>query len=297
MRVRGVYTNTVPVDAYRGAGRPEAAYLLERLVDRIGAGDRHERGRDPPANFIRADEMPYSTPIAERTYDTGDFAAHMTEAMKRADWDGFQGRLDASRKAGKLRGIGLATYIECTAWGEGEDVVVRLEKDGTATFYSGTQSNGQGHATAYAQFASQHLDLPLDKISVVQGDTAKVATGNGTGGSRSIPIGGVSVFLASRNLADKLKELAADQLETAVADLEIADGAVRIAGTDRHITFADLAQLAEGDRGSAHRRGRLHAAERHLSERHAHRRGRDRSRNRHHQRRALHDLSTISASP
>ena len=242
VRVRGVYTNTVPVDAYRGAGRPEAAYLLERLVDRTA----RETGMSADAirrlNFIRADEMPYSTPISERTYDTGDFAAHMTEATKRADWDGFQGRLDASRKEGKLRGIGLATYIECTAWGEGEDVVVRLEKDGTVTILSGTQSNGQGHATAYAQFASQHLDLPLEKIRVVQGDTAKVATGNGTGGSRSIPIGGVSVFLASRNLADKLKELAADQLETAVADLEIADGAVRIAGTDRKIDFADLAQ-------------------------------------------------------
>jgi carbon-monoxide dehydrogenase large subunit len=121
--------------------------------------------------------------------------------------------------------------------------MVRLEEDGTVTVYSGTQSNGQGHATAYAQFASQHLDLPLDKIRVVQGDTARVATGNGTGGSRSIPIGGVSVFAASRNLAAKLKDLAAESLETGVADLEIAEGAVRVAGTDRQITFAALAKL------------------------------------------------------
>jgi carbon-monoxide dehydrogenase large subunit len=243
VRVRGVYTNTVPVDAYRGAGRPEAAYLLERLVDRAA----RETGMSPDAirriNFIKADEMPYTTPIGDRTYDTGDFDGHMTKAMADADWAGFKDRLKASRKAGRARGIGLATYIECTAWGEGEDVVVRLEKDGTATVYSGTQSNGQGHATAYAQFASQHLDLPLDKIEVVQGDTARVATGNGTGGSRSIPVGGVSVFMASRNLAEKLKELAADHLEAAVGDLEIADGAVRIAGTDRRIAFADLANL------------------------------------------------------
>jgi aerobic carbon-monoxide dehydrogenase large subunit len=233
----------VPVDAYRGAGRPEAAYLLERLVDRAA----RETGMSPDSlrrkNFIQPGEMPYVTPIADRTYDTGDFNAHMTKAMENADWAGFKNRLDAARKAGTIRGIGLATYIECTAWGEGEDVLVRLEKDGSATVYSGTQSNGQGHATAYAQFASQHLDLPLDRIKVVQGDTATVATGNGTGGSRSIPVGGVSVFVASRNLAQKLKELAADQLETAVADLEIADGAVRIAGTDRQITYAELAQL------------------------------------------------------
>lgn len=245
VRVRGVYSNTVPVDAYRGAGRPEAAYLLERLVDRaareLGIGPDEIRRR----NFIPAQDMPYTTPIGDRTYDTGDFEAHLTKGMTLADWDGFESRLETARQAGRIRGIGLATYIECTAWGEGEDVVVRLEKDGTATVYSGTQSNGQGHATAYAQFASQHLDLPLDKIRVVQGDTARVATGAGTGGSRSIPIGGVSVFAASRNLAQKLKELAADHLEAGIGDLEIADGAVRIAGTDRHITFADLAALPQ----------------------------------------------------
>jgi aerobic carbon-monoxide dehydrogenase large subunit len=245
VRVRGVYTNTVPVDAYRGAGRPEAAYLLERLVDRaareLGIAPDEIRRR----NFIASQEMPYTTPIGDRTYDTGDFDAHMTKALASAEWAAFEERLATAREAGKIRGIGLATYIECTAWGEGEDVVVRLEKDGTATVYSGTQSNGQGHATAYAQFASQHLDLPLDKIRVVQGDTARVATGAGTGGSRSIPIGGVSVFAASKNLAQKLKELAADHLEAGVGDLEIADGSVRIAGTDRHITFMDLAALPQ----------------------------------------------------
>ena len=245
VRVRGVYTNTVPVDAYRGAGRPEAAYLLERLVDRVA----RELGMKPDAlrrrNFIPAKAMPYKTPIGDRTYDTGEFEGHMTQAMLSADWAGFKDRLRAARREGKIRGIGMATYIECTAWGAGEDVEVRMETDGTATIYSGTQSNGQGHATAYAQFASQHLDLPLDKIKVVQGDTARVATGNGTGGSRSIPIGGVSVYVASRNLAEKLKQLASDKLEASVEDLEISDGAVVVAGTDKRISFAELAALPE----------------------------------------------------
>ncbi|HKG83225.1 MAG TPA: xanthine dehydrogenase family protein molybdopterin-binding subunit [Beijerinckiaceae bacterium] len=243
VRVRGVYTHTVPVDAYRGAGRPEAAYLLERLVDRAA----RELGAKPEAirrrNFIQPRQMPYKTPIGDRTYDTGDFRGHMERAMELADWSGFKERLRASRKARKLRGIGLATYIECTAWGEGEDAQVRLEEDGTVTVFSGTQSNGQGHATAYAQFASEHLDVPLDRIRVVQGDTARVRTGNGTGGSRSIPIGGVSVGAASQDLARKLKELASDELEAAAADLEIADGAVRVVGTDRRIAFPELARL------------------------------------------------------
>jgi carbon-monoxide dehydrogenase large subunit len=243
VRVRGVYTNTLPVDAYRGAGRPEAAYLLERLVDRAGRETGLGQDEIRRRNFIPAAEMPYKTPIGDRTYDTGDFAAHMGRAMEAGEWSGFDARLAQSRAAGRLRGIGLATYIECTAWGEGEDVKVTLDKDGGATVYVGTQSNGQGHATAYAQFAAEQLDLPLDRIRMVQGDTARVATGNGTGGSRSIPIGGISVHAASKNLADKLKELASDELEAGVADLEIADGAVRVAGTDRTIAFAARAAL------------------------------------------------------
>ena len=243
VRLRAVYTNTVPVDAYRGAGRPEAAYNLERMVDYVA----RELGMKPEAirrkNFIAPTAMPYKTPVGDRTYDTGHFDQHMTQAMEVAGWDSFKDRLKSSRKAGKLRGIGMATYIECTAWGDGEDVAVQLESDGTVTVFSGTQSNGQGHATAYAQFASHHLDLPLDKIRVVQGDTARVATGHGTGGSRSIPVGGVSTFVASQDLAEKLKIIASTKLETNVGDLEIVDGAVKVVGTDRKITFADIAAL------------------------------------------------------
>ena len=243
VRVRGVYTNTVPVDAYRGAGRPEAAYLIERLVDRAA----RETGISPAEirrrNFIPPSAMPYTTPIGDRTYDTGDFAAHMGRAVEAGDWNGFEARAAESRAKGLVRGIGLATYIECTAWGEGEDVKITLDKDGGATVYVGTQSNGQGHATAYAQFAAEHLDLPLERIRVVQGDTDKVATGAGTGGSRSIPVGGISVGAASQNLAGKLKELASEELEAGVQDLEIAEGAVRVAGTDKSIDFAALASL------------------------------------------------------
>jgi carbon-monoxide dehydrogenase large subunit len=243
VRVRGVYTNTVPVDAYRGAGRPEAAYLLERLVDHAA----RETGLKPETirrrNFIAPRDMPYKTPIAARTYDTGDFNSHMTRAMEAAGWDSFRDRLRTARKSGKIRGIGLATYIECTAWGEGEDVRIMLETDGSVTIYSGTQSNGQGHATAYAQLAAQHLDLPLENIRVIQGDTAEIATGHGTGGSRSVPVGGVSVYRAAENLAEKIRRLAADVLEAGVDDVELADGHAVVVGTDRRVTLAALAQL------------------------------------------------------
>ena len=243
VRLRAVYTNTVPVDAYRGAGRPEAAYNLERLVDFAA----RELGMKPEAirrkNFIAPSSMPYKTPVGDRVYDTGDFNQHLSQALVVSEWDRFKERQKTSKKNGKLRGIGLATYIECTAWGDGEQVAVELEKDGSVSIYSGTQSNGQGHATAYAQFASQHLDLPLDKIRVIQGDTARVATGHGTGGSRSIPVGGVSTFVAAKDLAEKLKKLASNKLEANVADLEIVNGTIRVAGTDRQISFADLAKL------------------------------------------------------
>ena len=245
VRVRGIYTNTTPVDAYRGAGRPEAAYLLERTVDHVA----RTLGLSPieirRLNFIRPDQMPYATPVGGRTYDTGDFDGHLTQALSAAGWDGFAQRLARSKAAGRLRGIGIATYIECTAWGDGEDVAVKLETDGTVTVRVGTQSNGQGHATAYAQMVSEHLDVPLETVRVIQGDTAEVATGFGTGGSRSIPVGGVSVWRASSDLAAKLRLLASDVLEAAATDIEFAGGTVRVVGTDRQITLLELARRPE----------------------------------------------------
>ena len=163
-------------------------------------------------------------------------------SRRRITPDSRGGSKDAEAR-GKIRGFGFASYIECTAWGEGEEGSVKLERNGDFTVLIGTQSTGQGHETAYAQTVAQHLDVPIERVKVVQGDTDRIPTGNGTGGSRSIPIGAVMVNRASQTLAASLKELAADKLEAAVADLEISDGKVRIAGTDRAISYAEIAAL------------------------------------------------------
>jgi len=246
VRVRGAFTNTVPVDAYRGAGRPEAAYVIERLVD-VAA---HEIGIAPDElrrkNFIKA--LPYTTATG-KTYDSGDFADHLRRAQETADWNGFERRLAQSRKAGRLRGIGIATYVEACGNNGPDTARVRLDDDGGVTVLVGMQSTGQGHATAYAQIVADHLQLPPARVRMIQGDTDLIATGTGTGGSSSIPCGGASLAGATRKLAGMLKEVAADALETAVSDLEIAEGgAVRVAGTDRLIAFADLARRPEARR-------------------------------------------------
>ncbi len=240
VQLRAVYTNTVPVDAYRGAGRPEASYLIERAVDAAA----HDLGLAPDAlrrkNLIKPKAMPYKTPTG-KIYDSGDFVGHMTRAQEIADWDGFNKRVAVSKRAGRLRGIGIATYIEACGANGPETATVRLDRDGGVTVLIGSQSTGQGHATSYAQLVAERLDLPPDRVRVVQGDTDQIATGAGTGGSSSIPVGGVSVDRASKTLAEQLKQLAADALEAAAGDMEIAGGTVRVAGTDRVISFAELA--------------------------------------------------------
>jgi aerobic carbon-monoxide dehydrogenase large subunit len=245
VRVRGAFTNTVPVDAYRGAGRPEAAYVIERLVD-VAA---RELGIAPDAlrrrNFIKA--TPYTTATG-KIYDSGDFARHLGRAQDGADWSGFERRLAKSRAAGRLRGIGIATYVEACGNNGPDTARVRLDDDGAVTVLAGTQSTGQGHATAYAQIVADHLHLPPERVRVVQGDTDLIATGMGTGGSSSIPCGGASVSGASQKLAGQIKDIAADALEAAAGDLEFADGAARVAGTDRMITFAEVAARAQAPR-------------------------------------------------
>jgi aerobic carbon-monoxide dehydrogenase large subunit len=240
VRVRGAFTNTIPVDAYRGAGRPEAAYVIERLVDTAA----RELATAPDAlrrkNFIRPRAMPYRTATG-KVYDSGEFAGHLARAQEMADFDGFSKRVRQSSKAGKLRGIGLATYIEACGNNGPETATVRLERDGTITVLIGSQSTGQGHHTAYAQVIADHLDVPPEQVRVVQGDTDLIASGMGTGGSSSIPCGGASIAGATKKLAANLKALAADALEASPSDLEIAEGAVRVVGTDRAMTFADLA--------------------------------------------------------
>ena len=240
IRLRAAYTNTVPVDAYRGAGRPEASYLIERVVDAAA----HDLDIAPDAirrkNLIKPKALPYKTPTG-KVYDSGDFAGTLTRAQELADWDGFKKRAAQSRRAGRLRGIGIATYIEACGNNGPETAVLTLDRDGGVTLLIGSQSTGQGHATSYAQLIAEYLDLPPERVRVVQGDTDRIKSGAGTGGSSSIPVGGVSVDRATRKLAGQIKEIAADALEAAASDLEIADGTVRVAGTDRIISFSDLA--------------------------------------------------------
>ncbi len=240
-RVRTVFTNTVPVDAYRGAGRPEAAYVLERLVD----ASARKLGMTPDAirrkNFISPRAMPYKTATG-KIYDSGDFNAHLKRAMEIANWKEFPKRAKAAKKQDLVRGIGIASYVEvCGTMGE-EAAEVRLDPNGDVSILIGTQSSGQGHQTAYAQLVAEQFGLPPERVHIFQGDTDRVASGLGTGGSASIPTGGVSVQRATRKLGANLREIAAEVLETSPGDLEISEGSVRIAGTDRSVTFADLAK-------------------------------------------------------
>ena len=240
IRLRAAYTNTVPVDAYRGAGRPEASYLIERVVDAAA----HDLNMAPDVlrrkNLIKPKALPYTTPTG-KVYDSGDFAGTLARAQEIADWDGFNKRAAQSRRAGRLRGVGIATYIEACGNNGPETATLTLDRDGGVTLLIGSQSTGQGHATSYAQLVAERLDLPPERVRVVQGDTDRIKSGAGTGGSSSIPVGGVSVDRAATTLAEQIKEIAADALETSPGDLEIADGAVRVAGTDRVISFAGIA--------------------------------------------------------
>jgi carbon-monoxide dehydrogenase large subunit len=240
IRVRAAHTNTVPVDAYRGAGRPEASYVIERLVDaaarETGVAPHEMRRR----NFISPAQMPYATATG-KIYDTGEFDGQMSRALDIAGWKGFEARAAEARTRGVLRGFGIATYIEACGGNGPDTATISLEKDGTIRLLVGTQTTGQGHDTSFSQIVADHLAVPPERVRMLQGDTAQIATGTGTGGSSSIPAGGNSVAMAAAKLADQLKDIAADALEAAPRDLEFSDGAIRVAGTDRAISLAALA--------------------------------------------------------
>ncbi len=242
--ILGVFTNTCPVDAYRGAGRPEAALLLEKLVDECAREMGLPADEIRRRNFIRPEQFPYKTPTG-RLYDVGEFEGHLETALERAAWASFPERLEEAKARGRIRGIGLATYIEACAFAGSEPAHVELNDDGTVTLLIGTQSNGQGHATAYAQFVAEKLNLPIERIRVHQGDTDRLARGGGTGGSRSIPLGGVSAARAGEDLSQKIRKIAADELEASAADIELIDGTARIVGTDRVMDFAAIAKAAK----------------------------------------------------
>jgi carbon-monoxide dehydrogenase large subunit len=244
LNVKGMVTNTVPVDAYRGAGRPEGIYLVERIVD-VAA---RETGLTPDEirrrNFIGPNDFPYQTPV-ESEYDSGDFAGAMQRCMESADWRGFSGRREAAAKRGKLRGLGLAMYIERCGGGNGDTITLKIGGEGRATVISGMQDNGQGHVTSLKQVVSDSLGIDADAIDVVQGDTDVVPNGL-TGGSRFLAIGGVAAIAAAGEAVAKGKETAASLLEAASADIEYRDGRYWIAGTDRGVSLFDVAKKARG---------------------------------------------------
>jgi carbon-monoxide dehydrogenase large subunit len=244
VHVRGIVTNTVPVDAYRGAGRPEGIYLLERLIDvaarECGFAPEDLRRR----NFIAPEEMPYRTATG-CVYDSGDFAALMADAMRRADWNGFPERREAAEQRGRLAGIGLAMYIERCGGGGSDTVSVAMDAEGHVTVTSGMVDNGQGHATSFVQLVSERLGIDAARIRVLQGDSDVVPSGM-TGGSRFLSMGGNAARGAAGEMIRKGKEVAGELLEAAVTDIEHADGEYRVAGTDRAVTLEAVARHAGG---------------------------------------------------
>jgi aerobic carbon-monoxide dehydrogenase large subunit len=243
--VQGVFTNTVPVDAYRGAGRPESIYCIERLIEAAA----RELGVDPTdlrrINFVRPEQMPYKTSAGE-VYDSGDFDRVMTAAMERADWKGAKARSAEARARGRYRGIGMCYYIESTMGDPTEHATIRFEADGTVSVLVGTQTNGQGHDTAYAQVLHQRLGVPFERVRIVQGDTDQIKAGGGTGGSRSLTAQGMAIIDASDVVIDKGKAYAAHVFEAAQADIRFSPdaGEFRVAGTDRAIGIMELAEKA-----------------------------------------------------
>jgi carbon-monoxide dehydrogenase large subunit len=239
-RIRCVFTNTNWVDAYRGAGRPEQAYVVERLVDAAA----RETGLTPDEirrrNFVPKSAMPWKTPVMA-TYDSGDFLANMELAIERSGWKNFESRRAESKKHGKLRGIGMSYYMEVTAAGA-EAAEIRFEPDGHVFLGIGAGPSGQGHETAFPQVIEEKLGIPYDKIDLVFGDTDKVKSGTGTGGARSLLVAGTAMIDASTKIVAKGKKLAGHFLEAAEQDIEFKDGNFTIAGTDRSINILELAK-------------------------------------------------------
>ncbi|MEZ5838444.1 MAG: xanthine dehydrogenase family protein molybdopterin-binding subunit [Geminicoccaceae bacterium] len=250
--VKAYYTNTAPVDAYRGAGRPEASFLLETLFNQAAV----ELGKDPAEfrrqNFIPKDAFPYATPVA-LTYDTGDYEATLDAALKVADYAGFPARKAESGARGKLRGIGISCYIEACgiapsavvgSLGAGvglwESAKVRFSHTGKVQVLTGTHSHGQGHETTFSQLVAEKLGVPYEDIEVIHGDTEKTPVGMGTYGSRSLAVGGEAIARSCDKIIEKGKKIAAHLLEASEADIEFRDGNFTVAGTDRSKSIGEI---------------------------------------------------------
>ena len=261
VEVEGFYSHAVPTDAYRGAGRPEACYVLERLADKAARELGLDRAEIRRRNLIAPSAMPYKTPVGP-TYDCGDFPRIFERALKIGSYDSFEQRKAASAARGRLRGIGIACYIESSGVapsrlagmtgarvGFYESAQVRVAADGSVTALLGTHNHGQGHATTYAQIIAERFHVPIEKIRIVEGDTAAVPVGTGTFGSRSIAVGGSALFKAADKVIEKGRRIAAHLLEAAPSDIEFTAPSFRVAGTDRAVSFEEVAQAAN----TAHR--------------------------------------------
>ena len=256
VEVKAVFTNTVAVDAYRGAGRPEATFLLERLVDKAAREMKMDRLDIRRKNFIPANAFPYQTPVALQ-YDSGDYQSTLAIAEKKADVAGFEKRRAEAKSRGMLRGIGFSTYLEACGIapsavvgslgaraGLYESASVRVHPTGSVTMFTGTHSHGQGHETTFAQIVSSTLGMPIESIEVVHGDTNKIPFGMGTYGSRSLAVGGSALVKALDKITTKAKRIAAHLMEANVADVEFKDGVFTVAGTDKSIPFGQVALTA-----------------------------------------------------
>ena len=241
--VRTVHSNTNPTAPYRGAGRPEATYVIERMFDEAA----REMDIDPTElrarNMIAPDAMPVKNALG-LTYDCGEFARNQAAVLKMADYKGFPGRREEARARGKLRGIGTANPIERSASPSPDFAEIRFSTDGTATILMGTKSQGQGHETVYKQIVNERLGLDPARMRVIDGDTDPVAFGIGTMGSRSTVIGGSALYFAAEKIIEKAKKIAAHMLEASVVDMEFIDGAFSVAGTDRSVTLTDVAKAS-----------------------------------------------------
>ncbi|GIX10810.1 xanthine dehydrogenase family protein molybdopterin-binding subunit [Elioraea sp.] len=254
--VKAVFTNSVPVDAYRGAGRPEATFLLERLVDICALEMGIDRVEIRRRNFIPASAFPYQTPVALQ-YDSGDYTATLDACLKAADWAGFEARRAEAKRRGKLRGIGISTYIEACGIapsavvgslgaraGLYEVANIRVNPTGSITVFTGTHSHGQGHETTFAQLIADQFGVPMSQVEIVHGDTARIPFGMGTYGSRSIAVGGSAMVKAAEKIIAKGKRIAAHLLEASADDIEFKDGKFQVAGTDRAKTLAEVSLAA-----------------------------------------------------
>jgi len=252
---KAVFTNTSPVSAYRGAGRPEANYYMERLVDQAAAAmgiDRFELRR---RNHVRPQQIPYKA-ASGMTYDSGDFGALFEKALSVGDVAGFERRKQESKSRGKLRGLGVGSYLEVTAPPNKEMGGIRFEGDGTSapsiTLITGTLDYGQGHAAPFAQVLASRLGVPFERIRLQQSDSDQLLFGAGTGGSRSMMMSGAAIAQASELVIRKGKELAGEVLETAASDIEFRDGRFVVAGTDRGIALLELSKRFPGKLDVAH---------------------------------------------